>query len=113
MQRVMLALAMMSKPDLLILDEPISGIDKNGKEQFYSVQYMDENDQATIWLVFDQKPFFKHFQKNKPFADDQYPHIAVTSKDFVDYTAKLAQWRKTAAEKNLQLPELPDFLQGM
>lgn len=85
----------------------------DGKEQFCSVQYMGENDQATIWLVFDQKPFFKHFQKNKPFADDRYPHIAVTSKGFVDYTDKLAQWRKTAAEKNLQLPELPDFLQGM
>ena len=35
LQRVLLAMATMPYPDLLILDEPVSGIDKNGKEQFY------------------------------------------------------------------------------
>ena len=85
----------------------------DGKEQFFCVHYMQKNDQATIWIVGDKKPFFKQFIKNKTFADNQYPHIAFTSEGFVDYAAKLAQWRKTAAEKKLLLPELPDFLQGM
>ena len=50
LQRVMLGMAMMSKPDLLILDEPISGIDKNGKEQFYKKIYdlKKSNDMAII-----------------------------------------------------------------
>lgn len=65
MQRVMLALAMMSKPDLLILDEPISGIDKNGKEQFYKKIYdlKTENDMAIILVSHD-------FEYVKKYADN-------------------------------------------
>jgi zinc transport system ATP-binding protein len=35
LQRVLLALALTPSPDLLILDEPVSGVDRNGLEQFY------------------------------------------------------------------------------
>lgn len=35
LQRVLLAFATISNPELLILDEPISGIDNNGMEIFY------------------------------------------------------------------------------
>ncbi len=35
LQRVLLALALTPSPDLLILDEPVSGVDHNGLEQFY------------------------------------------------------------------------------
>ncbi|HCC07755.1 MAG TPA: ABC transporter ATP-binding protein [Clostridiales bacterium] len=35
MQRVLLALALDPVPDLLLLDEPVSGIDQNGMELFY------------------------------------------------------------------------------
>lgn len=64
-QRVMLALAMMSKPDLLILDEPISGIDINGKEQFYEKIYELKNteDIAIILVSHD-------FEYVKKYADD-------------------------------------------
>ena len=34
LQRVLLALALMPQPDLLILDEPVSGVDQNGLETF-------------------------------------------------------------------------------
>ena len=52
LQRVMLGMAMMSKPDLLILDEPISGIDKNGKEQFYKKIYdLKKSNDMVIILV--------------------------------------------------------------
>ena len=65
LQRVMLGMAMMSKPDLLILDEPISGIDKNGKEQFYKKIYdlKQSNDMAIILVSHD-------FEYVKKYADD-------------------------------------------
>ncbi len=37
LQRVLLAFATISNPELLILDEPVSGIDKNGMEIFYKL----------------------------------------------------------------------------
>ncbi|MBP1763843.1 MAG: transporter related protein [Firmicutes bacterium] len=37
LQRVLLALALEPVPDLLLLDEPVSGIDKNGLELFYTI----------------------------------------------------------------------------
>ena len=65
LQRVMLGMAMMSKPDLLILYEPISGIDKNGKEQFYKKIYdlKKSNDMAIILVSHD-------FEYVKKYADD-------------------------------------------
>ncbi|MCC8167906.1 MAG: metal ABC transporter ATP-binding protein [Clostridiales bacterium] len=35
MQRVLLSMAIMDEPNLLLLDEPVSGIDYNGMELFY------------------------------------------------------------------------------
>ncbi len=35
LQRVLLSLAIMNEPNLLLLDEPVSGIDSNGMETFY------------------------------------------------------------------------------
>lgn len=37
LQRVLLASATISNPELLIMDEPISGIDNNGMEMFYKL----------------------------------------------------------------------------
>lgn len=37
LQRVLLALAIYPMPDILLLDEPVSGIDKNGLEVFYNI----------------------------------------------------------------------------
>ena len=65
LQRVMLGMALMSQPDLFILDEPISGIDKNGKEQFYKKIYdlKKSNDMAIILVSHD-------FEYVKKYADD-------------------------------------------
>lgn len=35
LQRVLLSMAVMDNPDLLLLDEPVSGIDQNGMDLFY------------------------------------------------------------------------------
>ena len=62
LQRVMMAVATMPYPDLLILDEPISGMDKNGKEQFYSRIYdLKENHDLAIILVSHDFDYVKKY----------------------------------------------------
>ena len=52
LQRVLLALALDPVPDLLLLDEPVSGIDQNGMELFYkTVAEIRENYDLSIILV--------------------------------------------------------------
>ena len=52
MQRVMLALALQPIPDILLLDEPISGVDQRGMELFYGlVSKLREEYDLTIILV--------------------------------------------------------------
>lgn len=52
LQRVLLALALDPVPDLLLLDEPVSGIDHNGLELFYeTVSKLRETYDLTIILV--------------------------------------------------------------
>ena len=52
LQRVLLALALTPQPDLLILDEPVSGVDENGLEDFYStVSDLKRKNHMAILLV--------------------------------------------------------------
>ena len=39
LQSVLLALALMPTPDILLLDEPISGVDVSGQQMFYEIVY--------------------------------------------------------------------------
>ncbi|WP_235912529.1 metal ABC transporter ATP-binding protein [Velocimicrobium porci] len=52
LQRVLLSLAMMPMPNLLILDEPVSGIDHNGMELFFEkIDYLKKNCDLAVILV--------------------------------------------------------------
>ena len=52
LQRVLLALALTPQPDLLILDEPVSGVDQNGLESFYqTVDELKRTNHMAILLV--------------------------------------------------------------
>lgn len=90
LQRVMLGMAMMSKPDLLILDEPISGIDKNGKEQFYKKIYelKEDNDMAIILVSHDFEYVKKYADNvillNKVIEKEGTPNDVFKSKPFID-----------------------------
>ncbi len=54
-QRVMLALATYPQPDLLLLDEPVSGMDENGLQLFYSIvsELKHKFDMAIILVSHD------------------------------------------------------------
>lgn len=55
LQRVLLAIAITPVPNLLLLDEPVSGIDRNGMELFYrNISYLKHNyDLAMIVVSHD------------------------------------------------------------
>lgn len=55
LQRVLLAVATLSEPNLLILDEPVSGIDKNGIKLFFDLinKLKTEHDMAIILVSHD------------------------------------------------------------
>ena len=55
LQRVLLALALDPVPDLLLLDEPVSGVDQNGLELFYNIvaELRAQEDMAIILISHD------------------------------------------------------------
>lgn len=55
LQRVLLAVAITPVPNLLILDEPVSGIDRNGINEFYNIVNVmkDKYDMAVILVSHD------------------------------------------------------------
>lgn len=55
LQRVLLSIAMNPMPDLLILDEPVSGMDRNGVRDFYHIvnEIKDKNDIAILMVSHD------------------------------------------------------------
>ena len=52
LQRVLLSMAIMDEPNLLLLDEPVSGIDQNGMELFYkTMDYLKTHYYLAIILI--------------------------------------------------------------
>lgn len=52
LQRVLLTLAVLDEPNLLLLDEPVSGIDQNGMERFYRLMdYLKHNFDLAVILI--------------------------------------------------------------
>lgn len=61
LQRVLLAIATFAHPDLLILDEPVSGVDNAGLEQFYKlIDQLKETDDMVILLVSHDLDYVRH-----------------------------------------------------
>lgn len=52
LQRVLLSMAIMDEPNLLLLDEPVSGIDQNGMELFYkTIVYLKNHFDLAVVLI--------------------------------------------------------------
>jgi zinc transport system ATP-binding protein len=65
LQRVMLAIATMPYPELLILDESISGIDENGKKLFYEqINKLKRTYDLAIILVSHDFDYVKKYADN-------------------------------------------------
>ena len=90
LQRVMLAIATMPYPDLLLLDEPISGIDRNGKEQFYkTIAEIKENHDLAIILVSHDFEYVKKYADKVILLDKTIiakgkPEEVLKSKEFIE-----------------------------
>ena len=65
LQRVLLSLALMDEPNLLLLDEPVSGVDVGGVEQFYSIVdgLKSQRDLAIILVSHDLEYVKKYADK--------------------------------------------------
>ena len=70
LQRVLLSLAMMPVPNLLILDEPVSGIDKNGMELFYQqIDALKKNCDLSIILVSHDLEYVEKYSDHVVLLD--------------------------------------------
>lgn len=62
LQRVLLSMAIMDSPNLLLLDEPVSGIDQNGMELFYQTIYrLKENYDLAVILISHDLNYVKRY----------------------------------------------------
>lgn len=70
LQRVMLALALEPAPDLLLLDEPVSGIDQNGLKMFLDmVLRLKEKHHMAILLVSHDLRFVREYADHVVLLD--------------------------------------------
>lgn len=88
LQRVLLAVATLSNPNLLILDEPISGIDRNGIKLFFNIinELKTKHDMAIILVSHDLDMVKKFADKvillNKTIIKEGTPEEVFKSKEF-------------------------------
>jgi len=70
LQRVLLCLATVPVPNLLLLDEPVSGIDKNGMELFYkNINFLKENYDMAMILVSHDLEYVRKYADNVILLD--------------------------------------------
>ncbi len=70
LQRVLLSMAIMDKPKLLLLDEPVSGIDKNGMDLFYEMMdYLKRHYDLAIILISHDLDYVKKYADHVVLLD--------------------------------------------
>ena len=90
LQRVMLALALNPMPDILLLDEPVSGVDRRGMNLFYEiVSKIRKKYDLTIILIshdFDAVKAYadKVILLDKKILKQGSPNDVFNSKEFKD-----------------------------
>ena len=88
LQRVLLSLAMNPLPDLLLLDEPVSGMDREGMEQFYQVLMdLKQNNDIAILMISHDFDYVKKYSDRVILLDktvlcDDTPDVVLNSQAF-------------------------------
>ena len=88
LQRVLLSLALMDEPNLLLLDEPVSGVDAGGVEQFYKIVdgLKSQRDLAIILVSHDLEYVKKYADKvvllDKTVVLDGNPGLIFNSEEY-------------------------------
>lgn len=103
LQRVLLSMAVMESPNLLLLDEPVSGIDKNGMDLFYAkMDYLRDNyDMAIVVISHDLDYVAKY--ANKVVLIDKTVLADGTPREVYDSEA----FHQVFGETSYHFPELP------
>ena len=87
-QRVLIAAATMPYPELLIMDEPVSGIDASGKQEFYKLinEIKNTKDIAILIISHDFEYVSRYADKvvliNKKVLKSGTPEQVLTSSEF-------------------------------
>lgn len=90
LQRVLIGIATMPYPELLILDEPVSGIDAKGKKEFYKmIKKIKEMNDISVLLVSHDFDYIEDYADkvillNKKVLKIGKPKEVLTSAEFVD-----------------------------
>lgn len=72
LQRVLLSMAVMDEPNLLLLDEPVSGIDRNGMELFYkNIVYLKENFDLAVILISHDLDYVRKYADKVVLLDGE------------------------------------------
>ncbi len=88
LQRVLLTMAVMDYPNLLIMDEPVSGIDKNGMELFYKkIEYLKEHYDMAVILISHDLEYVRRYADEVILLDSRIlargtPREVYDSKEF-------------------------------
>ncbi len=88
LQRVLLSMAIMDEPNLLLLDEPVSGIDQNGMELFFkTMHYLKEHYDLAIILISHDLDYVARyadhvFLLDKTILKEGSPKEVYESKEF-------------------------------
>lgn len=70
LQRVLLSLAIMDEPNLLLLDEPVSGIDQNGMERFFkTMDYLKRHYDLAIILISHDLDYVRKYADHVVLLD--------------------------------------------
>ena len=89
LQRVLIAMATMPYPELLIMDEPVSGIDAKGKKEFYKlIKKIKEKHDIAIFIVSHDFEYIKDYADkvvliNKKVLKVGTPEEVLSSQEFI------------------------------
>ena len=90
LQRVLLSMAIYDEPKLIILDEPVSGIDSSGMRLFYEkMKFLKENYDMAILIVSHDLEYVYKYADNVLLLDKSViaagsPHEVYKTKSFDD-----------------------------